>query len=341
VGRTRATRSAIYYTQLRQFAVAVLDKACRIVYAALAMPNPPRTQDVTVESAPDTRRSEALQMLHIGRSRVQNLLAAARDGKMDFRGLFLARRGEQLVGAAWGQIVPGRSAFCWPAMLIPGEPEDTAGLLQLAVDEYLRSMRVAVVQAILPVRAAADAVRLVRAGYSHLADLDYLVSSASSFPRAEPQSDLRFQPFAPGDERRLEQLIERTYTGSLDCAELDESRAIRDVLTGYRETGEYRPDWWLVAQLAGEDVGCVLLADHPNHDQAELMYMGVVPERRGCGWGVQITRYAQWLVGQAPRQRMVLAVDDINWPAQEIYASSGFAHWDRRSVYVRNLQASG
>ena len=101
------------------------------------------------------------------------------------QGLFLARRGEQLVGAAWGQVVPGRSAFCWPVSLVPGEPEDTAVRLQSAVDEYLSSERVAIVQAILPVRAVTDAVRLVRAGYRHLADLDYLVCTFDCFPRAQ------------------------------------------------------------------------------------------------------------------------------------------------------------
>ena len=47
-----------------------------------------------------------------------------------------------------------------------------------------------------------------------------------------------------------------------------------------------------------------LLADHPEHDQAELMYMGIVPEVRGHGWGGQITRYAQWMIGQVPRERV-------------------------------------
>ncbi len=303
------------------------------------MPNLPLTQDVTVESAPTARRVEALQMLRIGRTRAQRILAAAAEGSMDVQGLYLARRAERLVGAAWGQVVPGHSAFCWPAVLSPGEPEDTATRLQLAVDDYLRSAQVAVAQAVLPVRAVADVVRLVRAGYHHLTDLDYLVAAYESFPRLRPQSDLQFRPFTPADETRLSQLVERTYVESLDCTELDGMRAMRDVLTGYRETGEYRPEWWLFAQHVGRDVGCVLLADHPDHDQAELMYMGVVPEQRGRGWGGQITRYAQWLVAQAPRQRMVLAVDQNNWPAQGVYAFAGFDHWDRRCVYVRNMQA--
>ena len=122
------------------------------------MPNPLRTQDVTIEIAPETRRGEALQLLrHRPVAHSADCWRPNATAVLDMRGLFLARRGEQLVGAAWGQVIPGRSAFCWPACLVPGEPEDTAVRLQSAVDEYLSSVRVAIVQAVLPVRAATDA----------------------------------------------------------------------------------------------------------------------------------------------------------------------------------------
>jgi mycothiol synthase len=305
------------------------------------MSNSLRTQDVTVEAAPKMRRNEVLHLLRIGQSRIERMLAAENDGSLDMKGLFQARRIEQLVGAAWGQVVPGRSAFCWPAFLVPGEPEDTAVRLQSAVDEYLNAEHVAIVQAALPVRAVTDAVRLVRAGYHHLADLDYLACTFDRYPREQPHGDLEFQCCAPADEMRLGKLIERTYAGSLDCTELEGIRAIQDVLTGYRETGKHRPDWWLFARYGGEDVGCILLADHPEHDQSELMYLGIVPEARGHGWGVQVTRYAQWMMGHVPRGRMVLAVDDNNWPAQAVYSVTGFDHWDRRCVYVREARVGG
>lgn len=304
------------------------------------MPHHPGTQAVTVESAPRGRRAEALQLLHIGRSQIQRLLAAETNGDLDMRGLFLARRADRPVGASWGQIVPGRSAFCWPACVAPSEPEDTAVRLQSAVDDYVDSQRVWMVQAVLPVRAVIDTARLVHAGYHYLADLDYLVSTIDSFPRDRPLSDLEFQSFTPVDTPRLATLIERTYAGSLDCAELDGIRPIEDVLTGYRETGKYRPDWWLFARHAGRDVGCILLADHPGHDQSDLMYLGIVPEARGRGWGAQLTRVAQWILGQVPRARMILAVDNVNWPAHGVYSITGFDHWDRRRVYIRNVPAS-
>jgi mycothiol synthase len=313
----------------------VLDRARQIVYATRAMPNHSGTCVVTIEPAPRSRRDAALQLLHIGQSRIGRLLAAEREGNLDMQGLFWARRGERLVGAAWGQLVPGRSAFCWPACLVAGEPEESAIHLQSSVDKYVNSAQVAFVQAVLPIRAVTDAARLVRAGYRHLADLDYLVCISDRFPRDKPTGELEYASFTAADAPRLAQLIERTYVGSLDCAELDGRRKMDDVLAGYQQSGRFRPQWWLVARHAGQDVGCILLTDYPEHDQAELIYMGIVPEHRGKGWGIQVTRYAQWLTRRAPRARLVLAVDNINWPAQGVYTAAGFDHWDRRRVYIR------
>ena len=79
----------------------------------------------------------------------------------------------------------------------------------------------------------------------------------------------------------------------------------------------------------------MLLADHPKARHWELMYMGLVPEVRGRGWGRQITRYAQWLARGAAIERIVVAVDAANSPADAMYRSTGFEMWDRRTVYLR------
>jgi hypothetical protein len=147
---------------------------------------------------------------------------------------------------------------------------------------------------------------------------------------------------APQDDiQRIARLVERTYIGTLDCPGLDDARPITDVLTGYRETGTFRPDWWWLARVNDRDVGCLFIADHPEHEQCELMYMGLIPEVRGRGWGVQLTRSAQWFLLGEDRARMVLAVDDENWPATGVYAKTGFLEWDRRYVYVRTTSVSG
>jgi len=132
-------------------------------------------------------------------------------------------------------------------------------------------------------------------------------------------------------------VLEATYEQTLDCPVLNGVRQIEDVLVGYRSTGAFSPDYWLIVRHGGKDVGCLLLADHPQHDNIELVYMGVMSSLRGRGWGIQITRQAQWLTRRAGRRRLVLAVDAANTPAVRMYAEAGFQTWDRRSVYLRRF----
>ncbi len=293
---------------------------------------------LTIEPTPVSQRGPALRLLRLGHARIQRLLGAAQVGQIDMRGLFYARRGDQLVGASWGQIVPGRTAFCWPPCISPREPEATATQLQQAVDQYLNEEQIVLSQAILPLSDLTGAVRLTRAGYRHLTDLNYLVSERPTFPADPPLTSLEFCSSDSVDRDRWKQLIEWTYGGTLDCSDLEGVRQIEDVLSGYEQTGTFAPHWWVVARYENEDVGCLALADHPEHHQVELMYMGLVPEHRGRGWGHELVRYAQWLAGRSRRQRMVLAVDDTNWPAQSIYERCGFQIWDQRSVFIRTAQ---
>ena len=60
---------------------------------------------------------------------------------------------------------------------------------------------------------------------------------------------------------------------------------------------------------------------------------------REKGFGLTMTRHAQWLTGQADRARLVLAVDAENRPAIAAYTAAGFHQWDRRYVYVKLIPA--
>ncbi len=90
-------------------------------------------------------------------------------------------------------------------------------------------------------------------------------------------------------------------------------------------------------QTEGRDVGCQLLADYEALDQWELVYLGLTPGARGNGWGLEAVRRAQGLVRTAGRKRLVLAVDEANWPAIAMYAAAGFEAWNRRAVFLRKI----
>ena len=162
-----------------------------------------------------------------------------------------------------------------------------------------------------------------------------MVSSAQAFPSASPATALQFEPYSSAASRRFEAIVEQTYLDTRDCPRLDGTRPIDEVLEGYRAVGQFDPAHWLLARQEGHDIGCLLLAEHRAHRLWELIYMGIVPAARGHGWGLAISRQAQWLARQGGAERLVLAVDAANEPALKGYAAAGFVAWDRRSVFLK------
>jgi len=100
-------------------------------------------------------------------------------------------------------------------------------------------------------------------------------------------------------------------------------RQMDDVLDGYRATGVFQPENWLIVEREGRDVGVLLLAEDPAAALFELVYMGLVPEARGKGFGAQVARHAVRLAGKANAERVVLAVDAANSPALAMYRPRG------------------
>jgi ribosomal protein S18 acetylase RimI-like enzyme len=260
--------------------------------------------------------------------------ASAPDGPGD--PLFVALAEGQLCGAAWGQRQPGNTALLWPPQCLNDGGQNTAAALAQAVVGALDAIGVDVTQMLLPARDPELEAALATAGFRHAADVLHLAwTTPRRTAQAPDHSELQFEPYDESQHARLAQLIERTYEATRDCPALNGARHIDDVIAGYRATGTFRPEHWLLVRAEEHDVGILLLADHPADRQWELVYMGVVPEARGRGWGLAITRHAQRLALRAGVERLVLAVDAANEPALAAYRRAGFFAWDRRTVYVR------
>ena len=150
-------------------------------------------------------------------------------------------------------------------------------------------------------------------------------------------SDLTFEGVDDAELDTLAPLIERTYENTLDCPALNGRRDCSQVVAGYRATCHDDLSHWFIVRHQDETLGCLLLSHDARHANWELIYMGLLPEARGRGWGLEIVRHAQWLVAAHGGERLVLAVDAANQPAVAIYAAAGFLAWDRRSVFVKFL----
>jgi mycothiol synthase len=272
----------------------------------------------------------------VGDSYAENFASSIRDGSLPADGLLVARRAGQLLGAVLVQTQPGRSALLWPPRTIRDAPAFVPGTLLGGACSRLAAAGVRLVHALLPSVSRADDRLLRQFDFAPLATLFYLecVLPPSSSP---PEGPLTFETFNPAESTRLHHILRATYAGSLDCPQTDKIREIDDVLASYQATGVFDPARWFYVCHGGDDVGCLLLTDHPDQDQWELMYMGLAGWARGKGWGAAVVRFALYQAVLAGRGRVVVAVDAANQPAVAMYLACGFQQWQRRFVYFRNL----
>lgn len=270
------------------------------------------------------------------RRQINEVLACA--GSSDgapFDGLFGAQRNGRLVGAVFSQLQPDNNAIVWLPRLVDGESDTTVAPLFAATWHLLSQQRVSVAQALVPSDSESDESLLQTGGFRRLASLLYLVVLDRDFPTVVPRSELRFESYSAANHDRFVRTIDATYEDTRDCVGLALVHSGEDMLAGYRATGAFDLCRWLLVRHENRDVGCLLLADHPRHNNMELLYLGLIPAVRGRGWGKRIARHAQWLAQLAGRRRLVLAVDAANAPAVQTYTAVDFQAWQQRWLYVR------
>lgn len=253
--------------------------------------------------------------------------------------LLVAVEGDIVVAAAWAQPSPGKAAALWAPEWDRKRPKDAQvaeTALVAAAAEACDAAGVAMTQTLFEVSDDARIASVLQAGYYKIATLQYLGRSIHGADRKVTQDDvLTFEPYSPREHGRFKRLLTATYIDSLDCPGLEAYRDLDDVLAGYRATGIYDPRHWLLASCEGEDMGVVLIAEHPGADQAELIYMGLAPEARGRGYGMRLVRQAIAEAAVIGVDQLMVAVDDGNIPARRVYERAGFAAWAKRYVYVR------
>ena len=237
-------------------------------------------------------------------------------------------------GAIWLSPMPGRTALLVGPKTLN---DDRAAELQLieSVVERASLGNTGFVQAVIYGEETELAEQLDSCGFSLAAKLKYLTCLSHAFPKEPPTLSFELTPATEFGDRRLKEVVRQTYADSLDCPLLDGMREMDDVIDGYRQTGTHRPQWWLIAHQGEDLIGCLLVTDHEGQSHCELVYMGVIPEHRGKGFGGQLTEYALFLANQAAKGVMVLGVDANNTPAIAAYQQLGFGHFDERMVWVR------
>jgi mycothiol synthase len=287
--------------------------------------------------------TEALQLLYgylpePQRRQQVSAMRAADAALKQPAGMFAAYRDGQMAGVVQARVQPGCCAEFALPQLTPGEAASTTHLLMQAAEDWMRQQNVRMAQIMLADPPPSQIALLSAWGFAYVGDLLYLMCGADKFPGEPPASSLEFEAYSSANHGRLARVVTQTYEQTRDCPGLNGVRQVDDVLASYQATGIFDPQRWLIARYQQEDIGCLLLADFPQHDNYELVYMGVAPAHRGRRWGVEIVRYAQWRTRQAGRSWLVLAVDAANQPAIDMYAAAGFQTWECRQAYVKVFQ---
>jgi ribosomal protein S18 acetylase RimI-like enzyme len=269
------------------------------------------------------------------RARVAEALQLVRQRELPPEGVWVARRGTQLVGALVCLILPGASGLIWPPQVAAGidatEMED-----QLTEDAcaWLRGRDAKLAQALLTDEEKRLAAPLERNGFKHITSLWYLrCDRVGSSELSRKRERLRYQPWTTTREVFQETLL-RTYEGTLDCPEVNGVRTIDEILAGHRGQRTDDPATWWLAFEDDRAVGVVLVSEIPEGGAWDLSYLGVIPEVRECGVGRELVRKVQSEAQLARVRSVSLSVDTRNRPAWRLYLGAGFEPYDRREVYL-------
>lgn len=207
----------------------------------------------------------------------------------------------------------------------------------------------------------------------------YLHEAAYSDATANARSPamLQFRPLLWGEPQHLcafTELVEATYSGTLDCPELAEYRSTSETLRGYQTASSFDPSLWFevldARYPAKPPVGCMILAQHGDEPTSsddgnrtptnletreqggqidseppadgpviEIVYMGLVPEARGKGYGSVLVDQAAKIARSVGGSRFILGVDRNNQPARDIYRSKGMIELLSETVWVKQINS--
>ncbi len=119
----------------------------------------------------------------------------------------------------------------------------------------------------------------------------------------------------------------------------DEARAILLEFADHcRACQSHYPEDWVVLRIRGRPVGIVLPAftDH-THQVATNLYMGVVPEARGCGLGAVLVRRGIETMIARGALRFVGSCDIVNTPMRRIFQKFGCVAIATQRVFTRRV----
>ncbi len=269
----------------------------------------------------------------------ERLLQDWRQGMWPDHAIMVACEQHQIRGAMFAQAMPGAVGMIWPPQTDEGPNADAiaVALLQHGIQQ-LHRFNLSWLQAILPMHDLKSAALLLRQGFQFLTNLSYMLHTLHRVEKPTAQGqELRWISYTPEQQPLLAATLQLTYQDSLDCPELNGLRSMADVLEGHRDTKVWQPHWWRFVLLKDTPIAVVIHAINKELPRPawELLYIGLVPQARGQGWGQTILQQFLNEAKQEGAEHVLLAVDNRNAPALQLYERLGFEAWDQRAIYLK------
>lgn len=239
----------------------------------------------------------------------------------------------KLVGACLYQINPGQAGVVFtPVFSEATWRADLAVRLVCAARDAAFAGGVHLCQSLLQPEATEEMDAFRQAGFRKLARLMHMEREVSAAPILT--GTLRYESYTQQNAKRLHDVIARSYEGTQDCVDLNNRRGITDVIASHQAAGIYDPAYWLLASCENEDVGCLLLNRCRFRPAWEIVYVAVVPEHRGYGYGRHLVAHALTTSSDNGATSVILTMDDHNEPALRIYRDLGFQTYLRTVAMV-------
>jgi len=143
--------------------------------------------------------------------------------------------------------------------------------------------------------------------------------------------------YAAEHHDRFLNIFAASYLESPDCAILGGIGEPENVLADYRGGGFFDPKLWRLLQVAGEDVGCLLLRHQCDEASLEMVYLGILPRYRARGLGNWATSLAITEAKRLGCRRLTVAVDATNTAACRLYARWGFNCFAHKTAQIRTF----
>lgn len=268
-------------------------------------------------------------------ARIDKAMALLERGELESGGVLVARSAGRLCGALVCTPLRGAGGLVWPPQVASG-PNAAAvadALVQHAM-HWLRQRGAKLAQALLLPEDVPLAAPLERNGFKHVTTLRYLRRDLDRQSPPEQVMHVAFQSYAEADHALFHKTLISTYQGTLDCPELNGKRTLDEIVEGHQAQGVFLAEHWWLARDQDQAVGVLLINEMPDWHSWDVAYLGVVPEVRGRGLGLELIHKALREAAAAKAPWVTLAVDARNHPARRMYDRLGFTTFEEREVYL-------